>query len=140
MSKVTDRLFCEKGDKENFYDKISESEAFFKGKDRRDQFLYAMAVGVRNRMKQPLSRTDGMFNTRDLSGEDEALLYAVAILDTGSFDILNDIASVYRIAEEYAHAGVQIIAKELETVQYGSYSKQLELGSIEIYEQISTGK
>jgi len=77
-SKVTDRLFWAKGDKE-FYDSLEEQETFFKNKLRKEQFMFALAFGYYNQARAELVNYDGMFNSRDLTPTDRSILESIVI-------------------------------------------------------------
>ncbi len=117
-----DRLFIEKGEREKLYDKIE----IFGEKSRKEQFLFAMAFGFKNKIKRPLGTKEGFFLTKDLRVEDEALMDIVAVYDTGSADILSDRGEVFKIAEEYAHAGIHLLHEEISSIEYGSFNKYFE--------------
>ncbi len=44
----------------------------------------------------------------------------------GSVDLLSQKEAVYRIAEEYAHAGIKLLADKIRSTQIGSFHKQFE--------------
>jgi len=117
-----DRLFIEKGERETLYDKIE----IFGEKSRKEQFLFAMAFGFKNKIKRPLETKEGFFLTKDLRVEDEALMDIVAVYDTGSADILSDRGKVFKIAEEYAHAGINLLHGKISSIEYGSFNKHFE--------------
>ena len=135
MARIPDRLYIDIDDRA-LYDTIQQ-EVMFEGKTRKEQFLFAMAVGFKNRVKRPLETREGggFFLAKDLHPEDEALMNAVAIHDAGSLDALSDKATVFKIAEEYAHAGIRLLAGKIESTALGSYVKRLEQELHDIYRE-----
>jgi len=133
-SKVSDRLFWAKGDKK-LYDELEEQEKFFKNKGRKEQFMFALAVGFHNGNRQPLNTYDGMFNSRDLTPMDISIIESIAVQTEGNVSVIEDEAKIYRVAEEYAHGGIKILNKEVKNVQFGSYPKKLEISLTELISQ-----
>jgi len=127
MPKTPDRLFVGKRDRE-LYDHDAIAREIGAGRTRKEQFLFAMAIGFKNKLKRPLDAREGggFFLAKDLHPKDMALLDAVAICDTGSADVLMDGEAVFRIAEEYAHAGIKLLYDEVTSGQPGSFWKRLE--------------
>ena len=103
-----DKLFMDKADRK-LYEELAQNSEALKRRNRRDQFFYAMCLGFKNGVSRPLSSREALFNAWDLRPEDEALMDAVAIHETGSTDVLTDRVRVFKIAEEYAHAGIRIL-------------------------------
>lgn len=135
MNKTPDRLYIDLNDRE-LYKKIEEQE-MFGGKTRKEQFLFAMALGARNNVAVPLKTREGFFLTKDLRAEDEALINAVALWGEDSTDIYSDKERLYRIAEEYAHAGIKLLVDKIESVEFGSFWKQFEKELNEMYERLT---
>lgn len=134
MAKVPDRLYVDEKDRV-LYERI-ESTGMFRGKTRKEQFLLALGLGFNNGLKRPLGKREGFFLTKDMRPEDEALLNAVAAYDAKSLEVLCDKSEVFKIAEEYAHAGIKILADKIEATQYGSFQKRLESELYELYKEI----
>lgn len=126
MARIPDRLSIDKSDRE-LYDHDVISNEIFAGRTRKEQFFFAMAIGFKNRVKRRLDSREGFFLAKDMGPEDEALIDAVAIHDTGSADVLADREAVFRIAEEYAHAGIRLLYDMVTSNQPGSLYKRLEV-------------
>ncbi len=131
MARIPDRLSIDKSDRE-LYDHDAISSEILAGRTRKEQFLFAMAIGFKNQVKRRLDSREGFFLAKDMGPEDEALLDAVAIYDTGSADVLADREAVYRIAEEYAHAGIRLLYDIATSSQPGSFHKHLEKDLFEL--------
>lgn len=136
MSTEPDRFCIDKEDRV-LYEKIS-GESMFKGKNRKEQFLIAMAIGFHNGVRQSLSNREsgGLFLDKDLRREDEALINALALHEDNSAEVLADKGKVFTIAEEYAHAGIKLLVDEIENTQFGSFYRQFEKELYEIYRKI----
>jgi hypothetical protein len=142
MPEIPDRLYIDKKDRE-LYNKLDQEEMLrFKGggRTRKEQFFFALAFGFKNKIKYPLESKEGWFNTRDLQPEDETLLNAVAIYEAKSVDILSNKAEVYRIAEEYAHAGIKFLCNKIESTPFGTFEKQFEKELHDIYKNFNIPK
>jgi dnd system-associated protein 4 len=138
MSELPDRINIDKKDRE-LYNKLDQEEILrYKGgrRTRKEQFLFAMAYGFKNKIRRPLETKEGFFLIKDLNPEDETLLNAVAIYETGSVKVLSNRAEVFKIAEEYAHAGIMLLCNKIESSSFGSFEKQLEKELFEIYNMI----
>ena len=84
---------------------------------------------------------EGLFYTKDLSENDEALLSALAIYTSEKgIDILIDKAEIYKIAEEYAHAGIRLLIDNIDSTPYGSYEKIVEKELSEIFNDFLTAE
>lgn len=140
MPTTPDRVYIDKEDR-SLYEKI-ENENIFKEKTRKEQFLFAMAIGFENDIKQPLSNKEssGLFLLKDLGPEDKALINAVALHESNSIEVLADKGKVFKIAEEYAHAGIKLLVDKIESTQFGSFHKQLEKELHEIYGRLFSNK
>lgn len=136
MGRIPDRLHIDVNDRK-LYEKIEEQE-MFRGRTRKEQFLFAMALGVRNEVAVPFKTKEGFFLTKDLRPEDEALINAVILWSKDSVDILSDKEKVYKIAEEYAHAGIRLLVDKIESVEFGSFWKQFEKDLYEMHEKFSS--
>lgn len=135
MPKIPDRLYIDKDDRQ-LYEKLEEEE-MFNGRTRKEEFLFTMAIGFKNKIKRPLDKNEGFFLTKDLRPEDETLINALAIWETNSVDVLSNKEEVFKIAEEYAHGGVRILHDSIGSTQFGSFSKQFEKTLHEIYEELT---
>jgi hypothetical protein len=138
MSKEPDRLYIDKNDRK-LYENIELDEngdKFFEGKTRKDQFIFAMATGFINNVHQPLDTKENFFLTKDLRREDEAIINAVALF-ANDIEILKDTEKVFKIAEEYAHAGVNILNDKIKSTVHGSFWKHYEKDLHESYNKYS---
>jgi hypothetical protein len=136
MSKIPDRLFIDKADRK-LYDHDALQSEIFAGKTRKEQFLFAMSIGFKNQVHRPLDTREGWFRTEYMNNEDETMLDMVAVNHTGRVDVLSNREEVFKIAEEYAHAGIRLLHDEVTSGQPGSFSKKLELDLFGIFERLN---
>jgi len=137
VRRITDRLYVGKGDKE-LYDRLAD-EWILRNKTRKEQFLLAMAFGFKSGVRRELDQRDEFFFRKDLRVEDEALLDAVAIQAEGTLDVLSDEERVLSIAQEYAHAGIRLLADEIEGASFGSFEKKFERELFEAFKALTGG-
>jgi hypothetical protein len=138
MVKDIDRLSIGKEANDRaIYNKLEND--IFEGKSRKEQFLFAMALGFKNDVRRSLKGKDGFFLAKDLGPIEESLINTIAIGATDSVDILANRSAVYEIAEEYAHGGIRILCGKVESTQFGSFYKQFEKELVEIYDGINLG-
>jgi len=140
MSGVPDRIYIDKKDRE-LYNKLDQEE-MLRHKDkggrriRKEQFLIAMAIGFRNNVRRPLEVKEIWFLIKDLKSEDEALMDAIAIYTTHSVDVLSNREEVFKIVEEYAHAGIRLLVDKIFSISHGSFAKQFENELKNIYSEM----
>jgi hypothetical protein len=134
MSKVPDRLYINKNDRD-LYNKLIE-EKMFNGRSNKELFLFAMAIGVKNGVPIDTDFNEGFIRAEYLNPEDEALLNAVALWHKGNPEVLTDKSEVYRIAQKYAHGGLRLLVDWIENTQYGTYEKHLEKILLDKYDEI----
>ena len=121
MAKTQDRIYIDKKDRK-LYDEIE----FFKGRSRKEQFLLAMSYGFKNKVHKGIDKQEGFYLVKDMRPEDEALIYSVALSHDGNIDILADKNKMYKIAEEYAKAGIKLLHDEVVSSEFGSFDLKLE--------------
>ena len=131
MPRMPDRINIDKNDRE-LYDKLEE---IFQGRTRKEQFLFAMAIGFKNDVRRPLKTKEGFFLIKDLRPEDDALINALGMYKKGT-EVLSNKEEVFRIAEEYAHAGIKILADEVKSSSFGSFTKKFEKELFELWYNI----
>jgi len=125
MATTPDRLYIDYDDRD-VYKKLADELDLFKGTTTKEQFLFTMAIGFKHRTRIPLVKKENWFLKKDMKPDDEALVNAVALADARSVDILSDAGAVFKIAEEYAHAGLAILHDKVGTGQFGTFSKRFE--------------
>ncbi|HEY8363043.1 MAG TPA: hypothetical protein VIK77_09195 [Tissierellaceae bacterium] len=137
MSKMPDRLYIDKED-ESLYNYLKNE--IFEGNERnKELFLLAMSIGFKNQIKRSLDKKKDYVREEYLLPEDYALLNAVAMFEKGP-EILSNRAEVFKIAEEYAHAGIKILVDEINSSSFESYTKRFEKDIFEIYKKLELGR
>jgi hypothetical protein len=131
-----DRISFDKKDR-TLYEKLDSEEMLnHRYRTRKEQFMFAMAIGLMHDKKLLINSREGFVLAKDLQPEDIALLDAVAVFDQKSDEVLTDKRKVFLIAEEYAHAGIIILAEKLESSAYGTFEKYIEKEIIELFKKI----
>jgi hypothetical protein len=123
---MPDRLYIDKEDRPYYQKAEEENIVNFKNKNQKEQFLLAMAIGFENNQKRELKAREGFFFSDNLGPEGRTLINALAIHEHGSADILADEKKVFDIAEQYASAGIRILADSIDKVQFGKFDKMFE--------------
>jgi len=140
MPEAPDRIYIDEDDRKLLEKIDGDPEQLFShdaGRSRKEQFLCFMAFGFRHGVKRPIEgKKDGLFLVKDLRPEDEALINAVAIYDSGSVDVLANISRVYETAEQYARGGMRLLLDSIESSQTGTFEKKLEKELYEIFSNI----
>lgn len=140
MNSIPDRLYIDKKDRPR-YDKLNEIDIFrFKDKGgtrtRREQFLIALSYGFKNKLRTKIVNRDGFVLYKDLHPEDNSLIKSIAIYEKGDENILSNLKSVYAIAEEYAHAGIILLCKLIESESHGTFERKIEKELFELYKNL----
>ena len=115
----------DKPKRERFDHLKADAVSILKGLDLGDVFIQAMALGRKEKRRVPLDDPYPLINTNTFSEEQEWLIKAVAIAETGTLDALNDPRQMLKIAEEYANGGIDILYDRVYTGA-GEYAKRLE--------------
>ena len=92
-----------------------------------------MATGFYNETKIELGeRKFGFVRIEYFNRKEKAIIYAVAIHDTETIEVLHNKRKVYSIAEEYATGGIKLLKdKAIGVDEFGSYFKRLEAELLE---------
>lgn len=76
----------------------------------KDLFMLALVTGFKANMKYKIENTEDFdLRVTYLNESEKALIKAIAIKDTGDFNIISNPAKYYKIAEEYVNAGIDIL-------------------------------
>ena len=117
MSSRSNHFYIEK----NYVDFFNKSEILnsprTEGIIKRENFLllaaYGFSIGYKTPFENPKNQGNDTFVMNQLTNEELALLYAIAISDTKDLEVVNDDVKVADIAMEYANTGI-IELKKLE--------------------------
>ena len=131
--KIPDRLHIEKKDRA-LYEEL-RSVSMYRDKETKDLFLMAMAFGFKNDTRRKIETKEGFARTEYLKPKDLALINAVAITQE-SVELLDNPEEVFKLAEEYANAGIKLLVGSVDSVAFGSYEKQLEKELLDMHSRI----
>ena len=139
MGNMSNHFYIEK----NYEDFFKKSEILNSprsdGVMKRENFLLLMALGYSMGFKTPFENPKGKGNDtfvmNQLTEEELALMYAIAIADSEDVEIVNNDLKVADIAMEYANTGI-IALKDIEdNSQKGNRIKKFQ---IELHEFIES--
>lgn len=137
---MSNHFFIEK----NYKDFFTKSEILnsprTEGIIKRENFLLLMAlgysIGFKTKFENPKSEANDTFIMNQLTKEELALVYAVAISDSEDTEIVNNDLKVAEIAMEYANTGI-IALKELEeNSQKGNRLKKFQVEIHDFIEEL----
>lgn len=82
----------------------------------KDVFMVAACVGFATDQREPLNGFGGEFLPAVFSPDDEAIVNAIAVAETGGIEILHPDREEEkcRIAEEYANGGIDLLKAKLD--------------------------
>jgi hypothetical protein len=133
--KEPDIIYIRKGDKESFA-RLQEEDSPFRSKENKDLFIMAMAIGFNEGKRIEIGPGErisgGYFRTSYLTDREKALIKAVAVADSGDFDVIANKKRVYEIAESYAAGGIESLKRSVLGGKYEDYSKKLEVALLEL--------
>lgn len=117
-------------DQHPFYEKLKKGEILpeFKGQEMVYLFAMAMAYGVYHQKRRPLKKVQRSITRSFMEKEFGWLIKAVAIsVSEEGVDIIPDQAMIYKIAEEYANGGMELIEKQLKSYRPGEFENEMEM-------------
>lgn len=98
-----------------------------KGYEMAYLFMIAMAYGVYFNETKPIKKPKRSISKAFVENEFGWLVNAVAISSNkDGVDIISDKAEIYKIAEEYANGGIDIIEKILKKSKPGEFISEME--------------
>ena len=138
MGKMSNHLYIDEP-LSNFFDnsKILNSESANGKRLGRDQFVFLAAygyyLGLKYPFKKPTTQGKDLFVMSQLEKEQLAILYAIAINDTGDAEVIFDDNKVGNIVMQYANAGLSNLKKLEETSQLNKKMTSFRLRIKEAY-------
>ena len=118
-------------------EKLLESKTWepIKGKKNLDicEFTYKANGWSRSRTSKAIPSVKEYVEVEYFDDKDLSIMKAIAIQEEG-LDVLLDSKKVFRIAEEYATTGINILKNEIYGEEYGTFIKRLESDLVEEYE------
>lgn len=131
---VPDRLSIEDKDRK-IYDPLKEVNLFEK-QNNKNLFLLAMVWGFHQKQSKPLKKLFGFVRESYLRDSDESLINAIAVHKKNDLNVLLDKKEVYKIAEEYANAGIKLIDEMISESDEAEFIKRMEYVLLEKYEEM----
>lgn len=90
-----------------------QSEQLFKKLSLIDMFALAIIFGKKQGFRTPISKKKGMIRKQTISNSDiKYLMMAIAVEETGNFDVLAKQDDYFTISEEYAKTGISFLESE----------------------------
>lgn len=94
------------------YEKLTrEKGSPFFGREYREIFMVAMALGFKNKSMIPLKKKIPQIPLRAFSTEEKWVIKFIAIKEEKNIEILSNLKKAYNIAEEYANGGLKILSE-----------------------------
>jgi hypothetical protein len=116
--------------KHPFYEELKKGDYLpeFKGQEMVYLFAMAMAYGVYNKKRKPLKGVQRSISRSFMDKEFGWLIKAVAIsVSEEGVEIILDQAKIYKIAEEYANGGMDLIERQLKAFKPGEFENEMEM-------------
>jgi hypothetical protein len=111
-----------------------ESSSIFAGKNQKDLFIFAMALGKAKNKKSAVKSKQNNVSVSAMTEKQKWALLSIGIFESRDLICLKDESSIYNIAEKYAEEGMKIIQSHKEF--YGiNYPKFLEAELRDILEK-----
>ena len=105
---------------------------------KRENFILLMALGFsmgfKTKFENPKAKGNDTFVMNQLTEEELALVYAIAISDSKDTEIVNDDLKVADIAMEYANTGIIELKKLEESSQKGNRIKRFQAEILDFIE------
>ena len=141
MGDMHNHFYIEK----NYSDFFKKSEVLnsprTEGIIKRENFLLLMSlgysIGFKTKFENPRAQGNDTFVMNQLTDEELALVYAIAISDSKDPEIVNNDLKVADIAMEYANTGIIALKKLEENSQKGNRIKKFQMEVHEFIEDSS---
>ena len=138
MGDMHNHFYIEK----NYSDFFKKSEILnssrTEGIVKRENFILLMALGFsmgfKTKFENPKAKGNDTFVMNQLTEEELALVYAIAISDSKDTEIVNDDLKVADIAMEYANTGIIELKKLEESSQKGNRIKRFQAEILDFIE------
>ena len=131
MGDMHNHFYIEK----NYSDFFKKSEILnssrTEGIIKRENFLLLMSlgfsIGFKTKFENPKAKGNDTFVMNQLTDEELALVYAIAISDSKDIEIVNNDIKVADIAMEYANTGIIALKQLEENSQKGNRIKKFQM-------------
>ena len=140
MASKSNHIYIEKN-YVNFFNKSeilnsSRTEAIVKKENFLLLAAYGFSIGYKTPFENPKAKGNDTFIMNQLTTDELALLYAIAISDTEDLEVVNDDIKVADIAMEYANTGIIALKNLEESSQKGNRIKRFEVEIKEFIEDL----
>jgi dnd system-associated protein 4 len=119
----------EGGEKHSKVLKLTEdsSSPFYK-KTMKQVFMYALGIGFKNKKRVPLKKRVGVIPLSAFNDADLSIIKSIAIADKKNIDIMfgENIQEMFKIAEEYANGGIELLDYQVFGPEPGDPDKKME--------------
>jgi len=111
-----------------------DSSSIFAGKNQKDLFIFAMAIGKAKNKKSTVKSKQNNVSVNAMTEKQKWALLSIGISESHDLICLKDEGPLYNLSEKYAEEGMKIIQSHVE--RYGlSYPKFLEAELRDILEK-----
>lgn len=120
--KILDRLFV---NKRSEFKRLLEKDSPLVNYDYKYIFMLALTIGfVEGRRVELESKKEELTRIEYLDNKEKSTIKSIAVMETGSLEVLLDEKEVYTIAEEYAAGGIKLLIKKVFNEEYGNFIKR----------------
>ena len=98
---------------------------------------FGFSIGYKTEFENPKNKGNDTFVMNQLTDEELALVYAIALSDTKDPEIVNNDTEVADIAMEYANTGIIELKKLEESSQKGNRIKKLQIEIHDIIDELN---
>lgn len=131
MGNMSNHFFIEKSYAEFFRKSEILNSSRTEGVIKRENFILLMSlgfsIGFKTKFENPKAKGNDTFVMNQLTDEELALIYAVAISDTKDVEIVNNDLKVADIAMEYANTGIIALKRLEDSSQKGNRIKKFQV-------------
>jgi len=106
---MVDKFYVDVKAHKLFRNLVDQPYSPFYNKDIKDVFIFAMSLGFRMNKRKPLEKKKDIADIDVFKEHEKTLIRCIASQVEGKIDILIDEAKIFRIAEEFANGGIDIL-------------------------------
>lgn len=90
--------------------------------------MYALGIGFKNKKRVPLKKRVGVIPLSAFNDADLSIIKSIAIADKKNIDIMfgENIQEMFKIAEEYANGGIELLDYQVFGPEPGDPDKKME--------------
>lgn len=141
MANMSNHFYIEK----NYVNFFNKSEILNSPREevvsKRENFLFLMAygfsIGYKTKFENAKNKGNDTFVMNQLTEEELALVYAIALSDSGDPEIVNNDTKVADIAMEYANTGIIALQNLENNSQKGNRIKKLQAEIHDVIDELN---